>query len=195
MTPKSSAEKKDCYIVVDVETSGPSPSHYALLSIGASTVNDPQQTFYAELQPDRQAFTSEAMAVNGLSLEQLSTEGLPPAEALQRFADWVEQVVPADAQPVLAAFNAPFDWMFVNDYFHRYLRHNPFGHSALDIKAYFMGLHCVTWQETSHERVGSRYGGRIKLSHHALYDAMDDAEILQSMIAEQRTGCTKERMR
>ena len=193
MTPKSSAEKKESYIVVDVETSGPSPSHYALLSIGACTVDEPHQTFYAELQPDRQVFTPEAMAVNGLSLERLSTDGLPPAEALKRFADWVEQVVPADAQPVLAAFNAPFDWMFVNDYFHRYLRHNPFGHSALDIKAYFMGLHCVAWQETSHERIGRRYGGRIKLTHHALYDAIDDAEILQAMIAQQRTSCTEKR--
>jgi ribonuclease T len=194
MTPENSAKKKEFYIVVDVETSGPSPSYYAMLSIGACAVDNPQRTFYTELQPDRQAFTSEAMAVNGLSLEQLSTDGLPPAEAMQSFADWVEQVVPADAQPVLAAFNAPFDWMFINDYFHRYLRHNPFGHSALDIKAYFMGLHCVTWQETSHEQIGGRYGGVMKLTHHALYDAIDDAEILQAMIAQQRTGCPEEKV-
>jgi ribonuclease T len=194
MTPENSAEKKEFYIVVDVETAGPSPSYYAMLSIGACAVDNPQRTFYTELQPDRQAFTSEAMAVNGLSLEQLSTDGLPPAEAMQSFADWVEKVVPADAQPVLAAFNAPFDWMFINDYFHRYFRHNPFGHSALDIKAYFMGLHCVTWQETSHERIGGRYGGAMKLTHHALYDAIDDAEILQAMIAQQRTGCPEEKV-
>lgn len=189
MTPKNSQEKREFCIVVDVETSGPSPSRYALLSIGACTVNDPQQTFYAELQPDRHAFTPEAMAVNGLSLEQLSTDGLTPVEAVQRFADWVEQVVPVDAYPVLAAFNAPFDWMFVNDYFHRYLGHNPFGHSALDIKAYFMGLHRVTWQETSHERIGGRYGYRTKLTHHALYDAIEDAGILQALMAEQKADC------
>jgi ribonuclease T len=193
MTQKSGAEKKEFYIVVDVETSGPSPSYYALLSIGACTVDEPQRTFYTELQPDRQAFTSEAMAVNGLSLERLSTDGLPPAEAVQRFADWVEQVMPADAQPVLAAFNAPFDWMFVNDYFHRYLKHNPFGHSALDIKAYFMGLHRVTWKETSHERISSRYGGKTELTHHALYDAIDDAGILQAMLAEHTTNRTEEK--
>lgn len=194
MTPKDDAQKTEFYIVVDVETSGPNPSRYALLSIGACTLDDPQRTFYAELQPDSHAFTPEAMAVNGLSLEKLSTDGLAPAEAVQRFADWVEQVVPADAQPVLAAFNAPFDWMFVNDYFYRYLSHNPFGHSALDIKAYFMGLHGVTWLETSHERIGSRYCSKTTLTHHALSDAIDDAGILQAMIAEQRTGCTQERV-
>ena len=194
MTQREDPARKEFYIVVDVETSGPNPSRYALLSIGACTLGEPQQTFYAELQPDRHAFTPEAMAVNGFSLEELSTDGLSPAEAVRRFAGWVDQVVPADAQPVLVAFNAPFDWMFVNDYFHRYLGHNPFGHSALDIKAFFMGLHGVTWQETSHERIGSHYGGETGLTHHALYDAIDDAAILQAMIAEQRTSCTEERI-
>ena len=27
--------------------------------------------------------------------------------------------------------------MFVNDYFHRFLGRNPFGHAALDLKAFF----------------------------------------------------------
>lgn len=192
MTLKNGAQK-EAFIVVDVETSGPNPSRYALLSIGACTVDDPRNTFYAELQPDTHAFTPEAMAVNGLSIEKLAADGLPPTEAVQRFADWVDQVVPADAQPVLAAFNAPFDWMFINDYFHRYLGHNPFGHSALDIKAYFMGLHGVTWQETSHERISHRYDGKTELTHHALYDAIDDAGILQAMLAEHRTSGTEEK--
>ena len=94
MSPKNSTKKREYYIVVDVETSGPNPSRYALLSIGACSVDDPKRTFYAELQPDRHAFTPDAMAVNGLSLEMLTTDGLPPVEALQRFADWVDQVVP-----------------------------------------------------------------------------------------------------
>jgi len=193
MTPKNGVQKKEVHIVADVETSGPNPSGYAMLSIGACTVGDPQQTFYTELQPDKHAFTPEAMAVNGLSLEKLTADGSPPAEAMQRFADWVKHVVPADAQPVLAAFNAPFDWMFINDYFHRYLGHNPFGHSALDIKAYFMGLHGVAWQETSHERISSRYGGKMELTHHALHDAIDDAGILRAMLAEHTTNRTEEK--
>lgn len=174
-------QQQECYIVVDVEASGPSPSEYALLSIGACTLEEAGQTFYAELQPDRRAFISEAMVVSGLSLDRLTAEGLPPAEAMQAFADWVAQVVPPDARPVFVAFNAPFDWMFVNDYFHRYLGHNPFGHSALDIKAYYMGMHGVTWSETSHAQVGKRYAAKEELTHHALGDAVDEAEILRAM--------------
>jgi DNA polymerase III alpha subunit (gram-positive type) len=179
------AQKQEVYIVVDIEASGPSPSDYALLSIGACTVEEPGQTFYVELRPDRRAFTSEAMVVNGLSLDRLTAEGLPPAEAMQAFSDWVAQVVPPDARPVFVAFNAPFDWMFVNDYFHRYLGNNPFGHSALDIKAYYMGLHGVAWGETSHAQVGKRYSGKEELAHDALSDAMDEAEILRAMLGQQ----------
>lgn len=178
--------QEEVYIVVDVEASGPSPSGYALLSIGACTTREPGQTFYVELQPDRSAFTSEAMAVSGLSLARLKAEGTPPAEALQEFADWVAQVVAPDARPVFAAFNAPFDWMFVNDYFHRYLGYNPFGHSALDIKAYYMGLHGVPWGETSHAQVGKRYSDKEELTHHALSDAIDEADILRVMLDSQR---------
>ena len=55
------------------------------------------------------------------------------------FAAWVERVTPEGSLPVFVGFNAPFDWMFVNEYFHRHLGRNPFGHVAVDIKAYAMG--------------------------------------------------------
>ena len=34
------------YISVDIETAGPNPSQYAMLSIGACLVCEPQRTFY-----------------------------------------------------------------------------------------------------------------------------------------------------
>lgn len=176
--------RKEAYISIDVETSGPSPSRYALLSIGACTLGKPRHTFYIELQPDSAAYTLEAMAVSQLSLDRLAADGLPPKDAMQRFADWVKQTVPPDIHPVFVAFNAPFDWMFVSDYFHRYLEYNPFGHKALDIKAYFMGLHGVSWAETSFARICSRYLDNRILTHHALDDAITQAKVFQAMLAE-----------
>lgn len=182
------SRNKDAYIVVDIEASGPSPEQYALLSIGACTLEEPRRTFYVELQPDREAFTLEALTVSGLSMDKLRAEGVPPGEAMQRFANWVARVVPAGARPVFTALNAPFDWMFVSEYFYRYLGHNPLGHSALDIKAYYMGMHGVSWGETSYYRASRRYLGRRELEHHALADAINAAEILESMFAEQKEG-------
>jgi len=182
MQPQSSC-LESC-ISVDVETAGPNPDQYALLSIGACLATDPQSTFYAELQPVSRNFVPEALAISGLSLETLSDEGVPPAEAMTRFEAWVKAQVPADQPSIFVAFNAPFDWMFVNAYFYRFLGHNPFGYTALDLKAFYMGLTGVPWAETTMANVSARYLSGRQLTHHALRDAQDQAEILQRMIKE-----------
>ncbi len=187
MNPQHEGVQGPVYVVIDVEASGPSPGRYALLSIGACTLGQPRQTFYVELQPDRDASTPEAMDVHGLSLEQLTIHGTPPGDAMRQFVAWLAQITPGEARPVFVAFNAPFDWMYVNDYFHRYLGRNPFGHAALDINAYYMGLHGVPWAETSYRFVSARYEAREALSHHALDDAIHEAQLFQSMLAAQRT--------
>ena len=174
------------YISVDVETAGPSPSLHSLLSIGACTVSEPRKTFYVEFKPVTDEALPEALAISGLSLEKLGEHGVPPAEAMARFASWLDAVTPPGERPVFVAFNAPFDWMFVNDYFHRFLGRNPFGHSALDIKALYMGVNGVTWGETSMRHVARRYLEGRDLTHHALDDAMDQAQIFQALMTEIR---------
>ena len=57
------------------------------------------------------------------------------------FAAWLERVAPSGSRPVFVALNAPFDWMFVADAAWRHLGRNPFGTSALDIKALYIGRH------------------------------------------------------
>jgi hypothetical protein len=42
---------REVFISVDVETAGPIPGDYSLLSIGACVVDEPSQTFSCELQP------------------------------------------------------------------------------------------------------------------------------------------------
>jgi DNA polymerase III epsilon subunit-like protein len=178
----------ETYISVDVETAGPNPGLYSLLAIGACAVFEPQETFYVELQPVNERSTPKALAVSGLSLEQLQENGLPPAEAMTRFAVWVEQVA-GPRRPVFVALNAPFDWMFVNDYFHRYVGRNPFGHNALDIKAFYMGLTGADWEETYLEAMAKRYSLDLKLTHHALQDALDQAEVFRRLLVELRERC------
>jgi len=175
---------REAYVSVDVETAGPNPGLYSLLSIGACLVSDPQRTFYVELQPVNDDALPEALVVSGLSLAELAEHGLPPAEALARFETWLANEIPPDQRPIFVAFNAPFDWMFVSDYFHRFLGRNPFGHAALDVKAFYMGLTGVRWSETGMSHVAARYLGGRTLIHHALRDAQDQAELFQKMMDE-----------
>jgi ribonuclease T len=172
----------DVFICVDVETAGAYPAKYAMLSIGACLVTDIGNTFYVELKPDRDAVQSDALAISGLNMDKLRQTGQEPKVALSSFADWIRGVVPEGARPLFVAFNAPFDWMFINDYFQRYLGMNPFGHSALDIKAYFMGQQGVDWAETSMQHVSRHFLEEIRLSHNALRDAQDQAEIFRKIL-------------
>ena len=180
-------------ISVDIEAAGPSPSNYAMLSLGACLVDEPEpgqladgvtDHFYAELQPDREGVLDSAMSVGGFTLEGLRASGIGPTAAMQSFADWIDSVTPDGHRAVMVGFNAPFDWMFVADYFDRYLGRNPFGHSALDIKAFYLGVTGLSWTETSMVRVAEHYRVTVDLTHNALDDARDQAALFRAVRAE-----------
>jgi DNA polymerase III epsilon subunit-like protein len=177
-------QARDFLIVVDVEATGPTPDRYALIAIGAATLSSPQETFYIELEPDSDEVVPHSLAISGLDFDLLKKEGTPPGAGMEKFAAWVHKVTPEDSAPVMTAFNAPFDWMYLNVYFHRYLGYNPFGHKALDIKALYMGVHNVPFAETSNYYVSQHYGLPPEFTHNALEDAVQGTEILQKLLIE-----------
>ena len=164
-------------ISVDVETAGPHPADYALLSIGACTLDVPRSEFYVELQPVSMKEDAAASRVHKLDLEKLSRTGKRPDTGMRMMADWLSDSVPKESKPLFLGFNAPFDWMFMCDYFHRFLGHNPFGHSALDIRSFYMGLNKERWVKTRMAEITSK-----ALRHNALEDACDQAELFKHMI-------------
>ncbi len=172
----------EAFVSVDVETAGPNPSQYSLLALGACLVSDPQRAFYVELQPVNSNAEPAAMAIHHLTLAELKQRGLPPADALTRFENWLKAEIPPDQPPIFVGFNAPFDWMFVDDYFHRYLGRNPFGHAALDVKSFYMGLTGVRWAETGLRHIAPQYGQDQPLTHHAQRDAQDQAELFRRLL-------------
>lgn len=142
------SDRQEVFISVDVETSGPIPGEFSMLSIGACAVDAQEQTFECTLQPISDRADPEALKVSGLSLETLARTGLPPIAAMERFESWAAALAGHGGDLVFVGFNAPFDWSFVNYYFHRFLGRNPFGFTAIDIKAYYMGAFGATWRET-----------------------------------------------
>jgi ribonuclease T len=179
------------YVSVDVEAAGPNPSEYSLLSIGACLAFDPTSTFSVELQPVTDASTPEALAVGGLDMERLRAEGVPAEQAMREFDEWVHRSTPRDQRPVFVGFNAPFDWMFVTDYFHRFLGRNPFGHKALDIKALFMGATGARWDKTGFQDIAAHYGLEQRtLTHDALEDAVVQAALFRNVLGDLTEGAT-----
>jgi len=165
---------------------------YSLLAIGACLVFDPAQRFYVEICPLNAAAVAEATEAHKLSLERLAVEGVPPAEAMARFADWLKSATPEGKTPLFVGFNAAFDWMFVNDYFHRFLGYNPFGYAPLDVKSFYMGMSGGRWCETSMHQLVRRYLGGRRPAHHALEDALIQAELFRKLLADPRAHLRKQ---
>ena len=170
------------YFSVDVEASGPSASLHSMLALGACGVADPSQTFYVELRPTSDQVDPQAMAVHGLRLEDLARSGADLRQAMSRFERWVLRLVPTGRRPTFVSYNAPFDWMFVNDAFHRTLGRNPFGHAPLDVRALVMGRTGQEWSSIRLEDLFDRYLGGRRLSHNALEDAQMQAELFRALM-------------
>ena len=173
------------YISVDIEASGPIPGEFSLLTIGACLVDDDDTTFGVALKPLNRNADPEALRVTGLSLDELDRTGLAPRDAMTAFRDWIAQVTQDGTKAVFVGLNAPFDWSFVNYYFHRFLGENPFGFAALDLKALYMGATGCTWGQTGSSQMAKRLHPRRADTHDALEDALYQAELFRLIRAIQ----------
>lgn len=173
------SKKREVFISVDVETAGPIVGEHSMLTVGACLAYQPEVSFSIMLKPISDKSIAEALEVTGLTLAQAEKDGLAPAEAMSQFAAWVAENLPEDGMPVFVGLNAPFDWGFVNYYFLKYFGTNPFGFTALDIKALFMGVTGCTWYETRSSAIDKVVNPSQKGDHDALHDARYQAELFR----------------
>ena len=176
----------ELYVSVDVEASGPIPGEYSLLSVGACLVDEPATSIYFELRPASSRHDAESLAVSGLDLEKLTRDGLDPREAMLKFEDWLASFSSSSRKPIFVGLNASFDWSFVNYYFHKYSGSNPFGFTAIDMKAYYMGATGCRWKETKSSQMTARLNPISAPNHNALDDARFQGELFALMLAETR---------
>lgn len=164
-----------------MEASGPIPSKYSMLSLGACEVGNTGNDFYVEIKPINNSFVREALEISGFTLEELNVRGIDPEIAMKSFAKWVGKIS-NNKIAVFVGFNAPFDWQFVNWYFHVYTGSNPFGINAIDIKAYYMGAVHTTWSKTSSSNLPNWLKVENKEKHNALSDAISQAIIFERLL-------------
>jgi DNA polymerase III epsilon subunit-like protein len=151
---------RELFIAVDVETTGPIPGKYSMFEIGATCIDMPQHEFVAHLLPISDTYDPEALSVTNTTIATLRESGEDPTVAMERFEKWVISLQKRyNARPVCVAINAPFDWMFIAYYFHTFLGRNPFGYTALDLKAYFAGRVGCTWRVTQVRKIWSIHAG------------------------------------
>ena len=159
-------------IMVDIESDGPIPGDYSMVSFGAVLVNEQlDQTFYGQLKPISEQWLPEALAVSGHSREE--TMGFDePVKVMQRFKNWLAVV--SRGKPMFYSDNNGFDWQFINWYFHHFTGENPFGFSSANLGSLYKGMVKDSFQNFKHLR-------QTKHSHHPVDDATGNAEALLHM--------------
>jgi hypothetical protein len=158
--------------MVDIESDGPIPGDYSMISFGAVLVDEKlDKTFYGKLKPISDKFIPEALAVSGHSrMETLQFDD--PQKVMSDFAGWIKSIT-ADS-PVFISDNNGFDWMFICWYFHRFIGKNPFGFSSQNLGSLYKGIVKDTKRNFKHLR-------KTKHTHNPVDDAKGNAEALLAM--------------
>lgn len=102
---------------------------------------------------------------------------------MRRFAGWLLDGTGEFEAPIFVGLNAPFDWSFVNYYFHRYVGDNPFGFTAIDIKAMYFGATGCSWGDTRSSKMSETLSTTLEGTHNALDDALYQAELFRLLRA------------
>lgn len=191
--PSIPRQRVDIYFSADIETDGPIPGPYSMLSFAlvfAGTFDgkrfqrpvDYSKIFYAELQPISDQFQSEALAVNGLNRARLCTEGEDPADAMSRASNWIIEIA-GSSKPILVAYPLSFDWAWLYWYFTRFSRSgSPFGHSqCFDIKTALAVKGGIEIGEAGRSQVPAPLRPKHPHTHHAKDNAVAQAEIFANI--------------
>ena len=163
------------YFMVDVESDGPIPGDYSMISFGAIVV-DPalNRTFYGQLRPISENWLPNALQISGFTREQTLAFDDPTA-VMQAFATWIE--ANSKGRPFFISDNNGFDWQFINYYFHHLIGRNPFGYTSTNLGSLYKGLAKDMFVNFKHLRQTTH-------THHPVDDVRGNAEALLYMQQE-----------
>jgi len=183
----------DQYFSADVETDGPIPGPYSILSFAivyagsfdGKTFKRPQnydRVFYRELKPISESFQQEALDVNKLDRERLLLEGVAPEVAMNDAFQWVRSIA-GEASPVLVAYPLSFDWTWLYWYFVRFCSSgSPFDYSrCFDIKTALAVKARLPISKAGRSRLDTTLSSHRLHTHHAVDDAIEQAEIFANI--------------
>ncbi len=177
---------EEIYFSTDIETDGPVPGLYSMLSLGSAAFKPNKEvvaTFSANLKqlsgakqdPETMKWwksQKKAWAACRKDLEE-------PKEVMAKYFQWVGKIT---GKPVFLAYPASFDFTFVCWYFYKFVGKNPFSYLALDIKSYAMAVLKRPFHQITKNKMPKEWFDKNKKSHIALDDAIEQGLLFCNMI-------------
>jgi hypothetical protein len=180
----------EIYVSTDVETDGPIPGVYSMLSIGSAAYTAEKEylggfTVNLETLPGASQHPETMKWWEGQSEAWAACrrEPLAPEDAMRKYLAWLKSL---PGEPVFVAYPAAFDFMFVCWYLNRFAGENPFGWHALDIKTFAMALTGRDFLDTVKRNMPRNWFDDLPYTHKALDDAVSQGALFCNMLAEHK---------
>jgi hypothetical protein len=180
----------EIYVSTDVETDGPIPGVYSMLSIGSAAYTAEKEylggfTVNLETLPgaSQHPETMKWWESQSEAWAACRREPLAPEDAMRKYLAWLKALPGA---PVFVAYPAAFDFMFVCWYLNRFAGENPFGWHALDIKTFAMALTGRDFLDTVKRNMPRNWFDDLPYTHKALDDAVSQGALFCNMLAEHK---------
>lgn len=178
------------YISVDIESNGPIPGVYSMLSLGAAAYslenNTPISTFEINISPLKDAIecpkTMEFWANNREAYEKITTGQVNPKIAMNMYLKWLKHL---RSKLVFVGYPASFDFMFSHWYLIKFTNEDPMGFQALDLKTMAMCLLNKQFRHTTKRNMPKEWFiGSPKHDHTPLNDAIGQGTMFINMYKE-----------
>jgi hypothetical protein len=180
----------EIYVSTDIEADGPIPGPHSMLSFGSAAFLADKtlvSTFSANLellpgargdektmqwwqsQPDAWAATRR--------------DAREPAAVMLDYLNWLKAL---PGKPVVVAYPAAYDFMFVYWYLIHFTGESPFSHSALDIKTLAMAALGTDYRDSTKRNMPKHWFEKLPHNHVALDDAIGQGILFCNVLAEVR---------
>jgi DNA polymerase III alpha subunit (gram-positive type) len=177
----------EIYVSTDIETDGPVPSLYSMLSFGSAAFDKNKRilsTFSVNLKRLPKAKedldTMKWWKTQEKAWKACRKNLEAPKKAMLKYLKWIEEL---PGRPVFLAYPASFDFNFISWYFMKFVGKNPFSYLALDIKSYAMALLKKPFYEVTKNKMPKQWFDENKRSHVALDDAIEQGMLFCNILA------------
>lgn len=184
--------RPEVYVSIDIETNGPIPGPYSMLSLGAAAFLEgdttPVSTFEINLHPlpGAQEHPDTMVWWNKQDPEvwaHVTSNPQDPAHAMQALSEWVYAL---PGSPVLVVYPT-WDALWVTWYTQYFLGRSPFGLGALDIKSMSFGLLSNSFKGTTKQSMPKDVMlGLPPHTHRALDDAIEQGIIFIRLLKKRQ---------
>ena len=187
---------REIYFSIDVESDGPIPGPYSMLSFGCVAFDENGKelgTFSANLAPlagaGQHPETMKFWQKEPMAWEACRSNQVYPEQAIKNFVAWVKKTEETfDGKAVFVAYPASYDFMFMYWYMIKFAGESPFSFSALDVKTYACALLKKPFRKTNRGDLPEHWFPGCTHKHIALDDAQEQGLIFLNMRKENLQG-------